>query len=130
LKGVLEEFKNRNYEVIFVVEETKAFPIEYIKKEGIGRKLSTFKKGFELSGFFKLIPFFLRKKLNWYLIDDVDIVLDASGFFMGDQWSPNSIQHKLGKDIQKLKKQKSKIVLLPQAFGPFNRSEIREISHR
>ena len=49
-----------------------------------------------------------------------DLVLDASGFRHGDQWNlPVSYFMKLDKYYKHLKRNNSKIILLPQAFGPF-----------
>jgi polysaccharide pyruvyl transferase WcaK-like protein len=53
-------------------------------------------------------------------IDRVDIVLDASGFKLGDQWN---YKRKFVSDYdnyyRKLKLSGTKVVLLPQALGPF-----------
>src|SRR5690606_4838357 len=60
---------------------------------------------------------------------DVDVILDASGFAYGDQWGAYKLKSRLGKHIRSWKKNGKKVVLLPQAFGPFSSPEIRtEIS--
>ena len=48
----------------------------------------------------------------------VDIVFDASGFAYGDQWGLQNTQRLL-RNVTKWHKQGKKIVLFPQAFGPF-----------
>ncbi|MBD8490087.1 polysaccharide pyruvyl transferase family protein [Echinicola sp. CAU 1574] len=55
-----------------------------------------------------------------YAIKNVDLVLDASGFQFSDQW--NYSNEKIESNeiyYRKLSKLGSKIVFLPQAFGPF-----------
>jgi polysaccharide pyruvyl transferase WcaK-like protein len=53
----------------------------------------------------------------------IDVMLDASGFRHGDQWNlPESYFIDLENYYRKLKKKKTKIILLPQAFGPFKSS--------
>ncbi|MFW6008544.1 MAG: polysaccharide pyruvyl transferase family protein, partial [archaeon] len=55
-----------------------------------------------------------------YPLKNIDILLDASGFRLGDQFN---ISNKQLKDLERyyksLKQRGTKIVLLPQSFGPF-----------
>ena len=54
---------------------------------------------------------------------DIDVIFDLSRFAYGDQWKNN---HKLLKNTANLyKKYKdgSKIILMPQAFGPFQKNQ-------
>ena len=55
----------------------------------------------------------------------VQIILDASGFAYTDQFKAK-ITKKLAKRVKRWKKAGKKIVLLPQALGPFERKETRE----
>jgi colanic acid/amylovoran biosynthesis protein len=51
---------------------------------------------------------------------NVDVVLDASGFQFSDQWDySNERLNVLEKYLSKLKENGSKVILLPQALGPF-----------
>ena len=52
-------------------------------------------------------------------------LLDCSGFAYGDQWGPERM-HRRARYYQRLKQMGKKLILLPQAFGPFERSSIRE----
>jgi len=54
----------------------------------------------------------------------VTAVLDASGFAMSDQWGPQAVEHRAAQ-YRKRRDQGHPIVLLPQAFGPFNVPRIR-----
>lgn len=56
-----------------------------------------------------------------HIVKNVDIVLDAGGFQFSDEWKTSNAELSLLKQYYKgLKKEGTKIVLLPQAFGPFN----------
>ncbi|MFT5726946.1 MAG: polysaccharide pyruvyl transferase WcaK-like protein [Desulforhopalus sp.] len=59
---------------------------------------------------------------------NVDVILDASGFGFGDQWT--GLTTKANKDLEgyykKYKKRGTKIIFLPQAFGPFETKIARE----
>lgn len=56
--------------------------------------------------------------------DDIDVLIDISGYILGDPWRVEwilAIKHRL----QRLKRNGTKVVLLPQAFGPFENAEVR-----
>lgn len=55
-----------------------------------------------------------------YPINDLDLVLDASGFQFSDQWNYSDERlDRLEKYYKTLKENGTKIILLPQALGPF-----------
>lgn len=55
---------------------------------------------------------------------DIDAVLDASGFAFGDQLGPKRSED-FAKDVERWKRQGKKVILLPQALGPFETPRIR-----
>lgn len=58
--------------------------------------------------------------MSKYPLDNIDLVLDAAGFQFSDQWDySNEDLIVLEKYYKNLKKKGTKIVFLPQAFGPF-----------
>lgn len=58
----------------------------------------------------------------------VDVMLNIGGFQFGDQWKHNSDNIRLWrKYLSKLKAYGTKIVFMPQAFGPFEKPGSREI---
>ena len=63
---------------------------------------------------------FLKHKVA--IRKDIDVIFDLSGFAYGDQWKNN---HKLLKNTanlyKKYKDKGAKIILMPQAFGPFSK---------
>lgn len=74
------------------------------------------------------IPGILRRlHLPYYFIDDssavndADYFIDASGFAFSDQWKPTDYIVKVWeKQLMGYHKQGTKIIFLPQAFGPAN----------
>ncbi|RYD56668.1 MAG: polysaccharide pyruvyl transferase family protein [Sphingobacteriales bacterium] len=123
VKQALQPYGNK---VTIVAKDTSAFSTQDIEKEGLKRRIETKRKGIEFKPLIKLLPKSLRHKLNLYLLDDVDVILDASGFVYGDQWSKEAINKRLGSDLKEIKGNNTTVVLLPQAFGPFEKNEIKD----
>ncbi len=67
-----------------------------------------------------ILPKNLRKKFKLVRVKDIDVVLDTSGFYLGDQW-PNKHMLKMVDSYKKYKKHGAKIILMPKAFGPINK---------
>lgn len=73
----------------------------------------------------RLVPKNIRKKYSITLESEVEVILDASGFAYSDQWGPMASE-KMAKLYVSWKKQNKKIILLPQAFGPFNNKRVKD----
>src|SRR5690606_25073591 len=71
-----------------------------------------------------LTPWFLHA-FKFMLPKEVNIVLDASGFAYGDQWGAQYAHRRMGKFIKAWKSEGKKIILLPQAFGPFTKGDLK-----
>ena len=76
-------------------------------------------------GSVKYLPIRLRNHFSLTLESEVDIILDASGFVYSDQWGPYLSESFLAYYL-KCKSQGKKIILLPQAFGPFENPRVKE----
>jgi hypothetical protein len=73
-----------------------------------------------------LMPDHYRRTLGIIKPSEIDVVLDASGFAFGDQWSPNRTE-RLAEEAKKWKRNPTqKLILLPQAFGPFSTDRIKK----
>lgn len=76
-----------------------------------------------LNSLVRLVPKVLRRKLkNWFGIifqEDVDLVLDASGFAYGDRWGRFGVKF-LAANAKLIQSRGGRYILLPQAFGPFS----------
>jgi len=70
-----------------------------------------------------------RKKYGLVTEREIDAVLDASGFAYGDAWGPENAEC-LAKNVRRWKGQGKRIVLLPQAMGPFTAPRVREAFRR
>ncbi len=72
----------------------------------------------------RLMPRSFRRAYGLVNESDIDAVIDASGFAFGDQHGPEPTE-RFATSVMRWKKQDKKIVLLPQAFGPFTSGRIR-----
>lgn len=72
-----------------------------------------------------IIPKKLRDLFGIVTDNEIDVVLDAGGFEYTDFWG-DKITIELANSSKKWKKQGTKLILLPQAFGPFSSQKIRE----
>lgn len=70
-----------------------------------------------------------RDRYGLVLDKEIDVVLDASGYAFGDSWPASQIEGK-ARQFEIFKKFGARIVLLPQALGPFNDPEVRSASAR
>lgn len=70
------------------------------------------------------------KKRGYYHEKEVDVILDASGFAYGDQWSLGAINN-LNRLLTRFKKKAGKtFIMLPQALGPFDKKFFSEAFKR
>lgn len=73
-------------------------------------------------------PFPITRLTRYHVRKDIDLLLDAGGFQFSDQWKLNVKQVKeKEKYYKKLKENGTRLVLLPQAFGPFKTTYGKEI---
>jgi colanic acid/amylovoran biosynthesis protein len=120
LLAIKEQLLNKyGNDIILVMEKGKRVPEHKLRENGIYTKLDFQRFKIDFKKFGSVIPKFLRRKFNYILEEEVEIVLDGSGFAYGDQWGAKYGNKRLASNITKLKKAKKKIILLPQAFGPF-----------
>jgi hypothetical protein len=76
-----------------------------------------------------LLPRRLRDGFGLVTESDVSAVLDASGFAYGDQHGPDRARRMAGR-AARLKKQGKKVVLMPQALGPFEDQRVATQARR
>lgn len=65
-----------------------------------------------------LLPARLREMYGVVLDKELDVVLDAAGFAYSDQWGAG-LSQELARSTRRWKNNGTKVILLPQAFGPF-----------
>lgn len=81
-------------------------------------------KGKIISWAANISPTNIFQKYNITLEAEVDTILDASGFAYSDQWGFQTTEE-MASLYSKWKKEGKKIILLPQAFGPFTSEKIK-----
>lgn len=125
LLAILQQLERRLPDTLIALEPNPNSNYSDRVKIGALQKLSLRAKMLDVNYLSYLIPSKLRRWLRdtWGIITeaDIDIILDASGFAYGDQWSPKNIQQ-LQREINRFHKKNKKYLFLPQAFGPFTRS--------
>ena len=77
-----------------------------------------------VNGLAGLIPSPLRRNLQLVLNQEIDVLFDASGFSYTDQWGA-PYARRMASKLGRLKAEGKKIILLPQAFGPFENPEVK-----
>ncbi|QNL51626.1 polysaccharide pyruvyl transferase family protein [Olivibacter sp. SDN3] len=120
LHAVLSKVKEKWPDTIFVMEHRGgSAPINKQRSVGVYTKLNKRIYGLNTAklGFF--VPKFIRRSFKFILPKEVDAVLDGSGFAFGDFWGEAKAGQRLADHIHKWKLHGKKIIVLPQAFGPF-----------
>lgn len=124
LHSVLQHFESK-HPGMFVVEPNTGYVGR--ARYGLWQKTSFEVRGraVDASWIFRLIPRTLRRKFGLVLDSEINTIIDASGFAYGDQWGARKARERLGKRLRKWKAAGKKVILLPQAFGPFTSDAIR-----
>lgn len=97
----------------------------YIKRAKVGalQKVNLRKNIFDLNCLFYFIPakvrHYFKHRFGIVTEADIDVVLDASGFSYGDQWS-NVVIKQLAIEVSRLKRNKKPYIFMSQALGPFS----------
>ena len=72
----------------------------------------------------RMVPQYFRCRLGLALEREIGLVLDAGGFAYSDQRGPK-VTKRAARAVVRWKRNGTTIILLPQAFGPFQSSRIR-----
>lgn len=77
--------------------------------------------GFDFGRFLYLLPRKLREMFGIVMPRELDVLLDASGFAYGDQWTGGKGLDASAAEVVQFKRNGNrKVILLPQAMGPFS----------
>ncbi len=87
-------------------------------------KVWLFRKGFDFGRFAILIPKKVLKLYGLILTKEIDVVIDAAGFSYSDQWGVKTSKE-LAKSSATWKKNNTKLIMLPQALGPYDDKDLR-----
>jgi polysaccharide pyruvyl transferase WcaK-like protein len=125
--AINEQIRKKYPEARFVFPVNNSCPYEKRVAFGAYQKILFKRYGVDAGYFIQaLLPKLLKRHLGIVDNDEIDVVLDASGFAYIDQWgSADTVT--TAKSYKGLKRKKNvKIILLPQAFGPFTSEEIKK----
>lgn len=77
--------------------------------------------GLDFGHVFYLLPRKLREMFGIVMPRELDVLLDASGFAYGDQWTAGkSLDSSVAEVVRFKKNGNRKVIFLPQAMGPFS----------
>lgn len=121
LYAILEKMKKEFPDAEFAMApsvSTASAP--YLKRAELRlyQKAQLWRKGFQFGVLANLIPAKIRDMYGIVLDKEVDIVIDAAGFSYSDQWGKYSCLE-LADSCKRWNKNGTKVILLPQAFGPY-----------
>jgi hypothetical protein len=74
----------------------------------------------------EVVPESLQRAFSMTRDQDFRAVVDLSGFAYGDFWGEGKLERRLGRHITQWKREGRKVVLLPQAFGPFENGALAD----
>lgn len=125
LLAILEVLKKRYPNAIFAMPMGGSqSTFRQRSKLGLYHKAHIWKKGRQLGCIFDILPKRVRRFFNIVLDKEVDFVLDAAGFAYTSQFDDRGAIE-LSICSKKWKKNNTKVILLPQAFGPFETKKIQ-----
>lgn len=107
----------------------------YSERAAIGafQKVNLRKNVFDFSFLFSFLPIktrhYFKHRFGIVTELDVDVVLDASGFSYGDQWSDVVLQQ-VANEVTRFKKANKKYIFMPQSLGPFTRNKNKRYAHQ
>ena len=140
VKGV--QFINKGAELMLVaIEQELKARLQKNYTLVLSPRNSPFEKRAEYRAFQKIGNLF--KRIDWSYLDwaiptsicknyglakhrDIDIVLDASGFSYGEQWSHHMLAHSV-RQAKLMKRNGKHFVFLPQAMGPFKSKKYKKL---
>jgi len=111
---------------LLVMEKSIYTPRKKHLENGIYTK-ANFKKFALFKYLFALIPAFILKQWHYITEQQIDVVIDISGFAFGDVWRAKKASNRLGHHIEKWKRQGKRVIMLPQTFGPFLNEELSAV---
>ncbi len=118
-----EELQNPS----FVMEASKEAPRTKLLEYGIYTKKNFKKSKFPFKYLYAITPSFVLKRRHYIDAKKVQVVLDASGYAFGDTWGAKKASKRIGSHIAEWKKEGKKVILLPQAFGPFSDIDLASV---
>ncbi len=76
-----------------------------------------------------IVPHRTRRRYGLFMDSEIDVVFDAAGFAYGDQWPVKSLAE-AARSSARWKRHGTKLILLPQALGPFSDNTRRRLARK
>lgn len=127
LYAVMQKVQARYPDATLVMAPTHlggSQPFHKLAGMGFYPKAWLWKMGIQWGDLANYFPVKLREMYGLVLDKEVDVVLDAAGFSYSDQWGVGSSKE-LAQSSKRWKKNGVKVILLPQALGPYTGSDIK-----
>ncbi len=126
LYAALRKMKEAYPDAMFVMAPNQVTAPYFKRAEtGLLQKAWLQHYGVQLGNLAVLVPRKIREMYGVVLDKEIEVVLDAAGFAYGDQWEIQKCRE-LSALCKRWRKQGKKVVLLPQAMGPFKSPKIRK----
>ena len=132
LHAALEQLGRAYPDASFVMAPTSNREFApYAKRSELGllQKVAIRYRGIEFGDLAAIVPRRFRERYGVVLDSEVDAVIDAAGFSYSDHWGMGSTKI-LAQAASRWRKRGTKLVLLPQALGPFESRRIRTYLER
>ena len=129
LHAIMQKMKEAYPQARFAMSpSTNNGTAPFAKRSELGflQKAWIWRYGFQWGDLAGLAPDMIREMYGVVLDKEINIVLDASGFCYSDQWGIGHTKE-LARSCKRWRKRETKVILLPQAFGPFTSVEIKEL---
>lgn len=124
LLAILEQIKTHTPDAKIAMETAYgAAPYIARAQAGFYQKAQLLYRGIQFGKLAEFVPKKVRDTFGVVTDSELSLVLDAAGFAYGDQWGEAKVKE-LAKASKVWKKNGTKVVLLPQAFGPFKNKNI------
>ena len=107
-----------------VMAPDQGSPYEARARHGLWQRVELIRYGVDLGSAVNLLPSKLRNRFGFVTGSEVDVILDAACLAYSDQWGAQHTEDLAARAIQ-WKRAGKRLVLLPQAFGPFSSDRIR-----
>ena len=103
-------------------------PAPFLKRSKLGFLQKAWMRccGLQCGGLAALLSHKVREMYGIVMDRELDLVLDAAGFAYGDQWNLRA-SRELARSCRRWRRQGTKVVLLPQALGPFTSPGIKKL---
>ncbi len=124
LRTIVSELRQRLPDAHLAVAASRRDTYARRAEMGLYQKIWFTRYGVHWGKLGRLLPKQFRDRFGMVVDEEIDVVLDASGFSYSDQWGPAKIREAAAL-TRAWKHRGKRVVYLPQAFGPFSTRDSR-----